>query len=43
MNTVFSINIDRKVYADAVISKAAYWYTEKFMIDRIRKDDLEII
>jgi His-Xaa-Ser system protein HxsD len=43
MNAVFSINIDRKVYDDAVISKAVYWHTENFMIDRIRTDDLETI
>jgi His-Xaa-Ser system protein HxsD len=34
MNTSFSIEIDRQIYDDAVISKAIYWHTADFVITR---------
>jgi His-Xaa-Ser system protein HxsD len=30
----FSIVVDKQIYDDAAISKAVYWHTENFLIDR---------
>jgi His-Xaa-Ser system protein HxsD len=43
MKPTFSIKIDRQIYSDAVISKAIYWHTANFMIDRIINDNTETI
>jgi His-Xaa-Ser system protein HxsD len=43
MNTSFSIDIDRQIYNDAVISKAVYWHTANFVIDRIVNGNSETI
>jgi His-Xaa-Ser system protein HxsD len=34
MTTAFSINIDRQIYDDTVITKAIYWHTANFVITR---------
>jgi len=39
----FSIVVDKKIYNDAVISKAVYWHTENFVIDRIVSANSETI
>jgi His-Xaa-Ser system protein HxsD len=41
--TSFSICVDRRIYDDIVISKAIYWHTENFIIDRSRNADSETI
>jgi len=43
MNPAFSIEIDRRIYDDAVISKAIYWHTADFAISRTVKADSETI
>ena len=43
MNPSFSIEIDRKVYNDAAISKAVYWHTENFLINREVNGNAETI
>ena len=43
MGTAFSVNIDRKIYDDAIISKAIYWHTADFVIDRISNGNSEEI
>lgn len=43
MNSTFSIEIDKLIYDDAVISKAIYWHTADFVIDRISNGNLETI
>ena len=34
MNSTFLIEVDKRIYGDAVISKAIYWHTADFVIDR---------
>lgn len=43
MNSICSINVDRNIYNDAIITKAIYWHTENFIIDRIFNGDTETI
>ena len=43
MNTTFSIEIDKQIYDDAVISKTVYWHTENFLINREVNGNTEII
>ena len=43
MNVTFSIDVDKQIYDDAVISKAVYWHTKDFVIDRTTKDNFETI
>ncbi len=43
MNQLFSIQVDRQIYDDAVISKAVYWYTKEFVIDRTVKTNIETV
>jgi len=43
MNTPFSIEINRQIYNDAVISKVIYWHTVDFMISRNVYDNAETI
>jgi len=43
MNVFFSIEVDKQIYDDAVISKAIYWHTTGFVIDRVSNDNSEII
>ncbi|GHU67067.1 hypothetical protein FACS189413_01180 [Bacteroidia bacterium] len=43
MKPTFSIEIDRQIYSDTVISKAVYWHTANFVVDRIVNDNTETI
>jgi His-Xaa-Ser system protein HxsD len=43
MKSAFSINIDREIYDDSIISKAVYWHTENFIIERIANANLETV
>ena len=43
MNTTFSIEIDKQIYDDAVISKVIYWHTTDFVIDRNSNGNFEIV
>ena len=43
MTTTFTIEVDKQVYDDAVISKVIYWHTIDFFIDRISKGNYETI
>ena len=43
MKPTFSIEVDKQIYDDAVISKALYWHTADFVIDRITNGNLELI
>jgi His-Xaa-Ser system protein HxsD len=43
MNQTFSIKVDKQIYDDAIISKAVYWHTAKFLIDRAANENIEII
>ena len=43
MTTVFSINIDRKIYDDSVISKVVYWHTANFIIERVVHGSFETV
>jgi His-Xaa-Ser system protein HxsD len=41
--TAFSINIDRRIYDDVVISKAVYWHTANFAVDRVVNANSEVV
>ena len=43
MNTTFSIEIEKQFYDDIIISKAIYWHTSDFIIDRRSNGNSEII
>ena len=43
MNTSFSIDIDRQIYDETVISKAIYWHTANFVITRTVNKNTETI
>ena len=43
MDTTFSIEIDKQIYDDAIISKAIYWHTADFVINRNSNGNSEII
>jgi His-Xaa-Ser system protein HxsD len=43
MNTYFSIDIDRKIYDETVISKAIYWHTANFVITRTVNENTETV
>lgn len=43
MKPTFSIKVDRRIYSDAVISKAIYWHTSNFVIERIAEKDFETL
>lgn len=43
MTTAFPIDIDRTIYDDTVISKAVYWHTENFVIDRVANENSETV
>jgi len=43
MKPTFSIEVDKQIYDDAVISKAIYWHTTDFVIDRTTNENLELI
>ena len=43
MNTTFSIEVDKQIYDDIVISKAIYWHTECFVINRVCASGCETI
>jgi His-Xaa-Ser system protein HxsD len=43
MNSTFSIEVDKQIYNDAVISNAIYWHTANFVIDRISNGNFETI
>jgi len=43
MKPTFSIEVDKQIYDDAVISKALYWHTADFVIDRITNGNIELI
>jgi His-Xaa-Ser system protein HxsD len=43
MKPAFSVNIDREIYDDSIISKAVYWHTESFVIERVVNANLETV
>jgi len=43
MKTLFSIDIDRQIFKDEVISKTVYWQSADFVIDRKVKSNVETI
>lgn len=43
MYQLFSIQVDRQIYDDAVISKAVYWYTKDFVINRSANNNIETV
>ena len=43
MNKPFSIEIDKQIYDDAIISKAVYWHTADFIVDRNLNGKFETI
>jgi His-Xaa-Ser system protein HxsD len=43
MKPTFSIEIDRQIYNDTIISKAVYWHTTNFIVDRIVNGSTETI
>ena len=43
MKTLFSIDIDRQIFNDEVISKTVYWQSADFVIDREVKSIVETI
>ena len=43
MDQPFSIQVDRQIYDDAVISKAVYWHTKEFVINRAVRDNIETV
>ena len=43
MNTSFSIDIDRQIYDETVISKAIYWHTANFVITRTINENTETV
>lgn len=43
MNKSFSIEIDRSIFNDDVISKTVYWFSSDFHITRKLKDNVETL
>lgn len=43
MKTLFSIDIDKQVFNDEIISKTVYWQSAEFVIDRKVKSNVETI
>jgi His-Xaa-Ser system protein HxsD len=43
MKQTFSIEVDRQIYNDTVISKAIYWHTANFVINRVVNRNTETI
>jgi hypothetical protein len=41
MKPAFFVNIDREIYDDSIISKAVYWHTANFVIERVANANLE--